>query len=132
MPVHPKHIQTGPNPSTNKTPDTGTSLLLLPNYIVADYYRQVNGAVDNSAAGGYTFPCTTTLPEFTVQIGSYKAVVPSEHINYVPIRPGSATCFGGIQSNGGLPFSIFGDVFLKNQYVVFDSMGPQLGFAPQA
>lgn len=88
--------------------------------------------MDTPSIGGFTFPCTTSLPEFTVQIGSYKAVVPSEYIKYAPIRPGSSTCFGGIQTNGGLPFSILGDIFLKSQYVVFDSMGPQLGFAPQA
>jgi aspergillopepsin I len=46
-------------------------------------------------------------------------------------QQGSA-CFGGLQSSGSIGVNIFGDVFLKSQYVVFDSEGPQLGFAPQA
>jgi aspergillopepsin I len=59
-------------------------------------------------------------------------VLPSEHLNYMPATRDNATCFGGIQSNNGLGFAIFGDVFLKSQYVVFDSEGPRLGFAAQA
>lgn len=112
--------------------DTGTTLMMLPNNIVAAYYRQVSGAQNNPLAGGYTFDCSIQLPDFTLTIGGYDAVVPGSLINYAPITPGSSTCFGGIQSNSGLPFSIFGDVFLKSQYVVFDSNGPRLGFAPQA
>lgn len=65
-------------------------------------------------------------------IGGYNAVVPGKYINYAPVETGSSTCFGGIQSNSGLGLSILGDVFLKSQYVVFDSEGPQLGFAAQA
>jgi aspergillopepsin I len=52
-------------------------------------------------------------------------------MNYAPID--GATCFGGLQSNAGIGFSIFGDIFLKSQYVVFDvSQGsPRIGFGQQ-
>src|SRR5699024_8840397 len=100
--------------------------------IVKEYYKGVNGAENNAQAGRYTFPCKTDLPNFTVAIGDYNAVIPGKYINYAPITEGGDVCFRGIQSNSGLPFSIFGDIFLKSQYVVFDSNGPRLGFAPQA
>lgn len=112
--------------------DTGTTLLLLPDDVVSAYYKQVSGANQDQSAGGYTVPCSTKLPDFTVTIGSYDAVVPGDLINFSPVSQGSSTCFGGIQSNSGMGFSIFGDIFLKSQYAVFDSNGPRLGFAPQA
>jgi aspergillopepsin I len=79
------------------------------------------------------FSCslTATLPDFTVTINGYNAVVPGKLINYAQVTTGSSTCYGGIQSNSGIGFSIFGDIFLKSQYVVFDSQGPRLGFAAQ-
>lgn len=64
--------------------------------------------------------------------GTYKAVTPGKYLKMSPVMEGGSTCFGGMQSNDGMDFSIFGDVFLKNQYVVFDMNGPRLGFAPQA
>lgn len=112
--------------------DTGTTLLLLDDEVVSAYYQQVSGAASDSSAGGYTFDCSATLPDFTVSISGYDAVVPGDLINYAPVSKGSSKCLGGIQSNSGLGFSIFGDIFLKSQYVVFDSNGPRLGFAAQA
>ncbi|KAJ6006045.1 hypothetical protein N7451_003989 [Penicillium sp. IBT 35674x] len=112
--------------------DTGTTLLLLDDEVVSAYYKQVSGAASDSSAGGYTFDCSATLPDFTVTISGYDAVVSGDLINYAPVSQGSSKCFGGIQSNSGLGFSIFGDIFLKSQYVVFDSNGPRLGFAAQA
>jgi aspergillopepsin I len=106
--------------------------MLLPANVVADYYSKVPGASRNISIGGYVFPCETVLPSFTTIIGDYRAVTPAEHINYQPIRPGSPTCFGGIQASANARFSIFGAVFLKSQFAVFDSQGPRLGFAPQA
>lgn len=111
--------------------DTGTTLLLLPSSVVSAYYSQVSGAKNSATAGGYIFSCSAKLPDFSVKIGSYTATVPGSLINYGPSGVGS-TCLGGIQSNTGIGFSIFGDIFLKSQYVVFDSAGPRLGFAPQA
>lgn len=133
--------------------DTGTTLLYLPDNVVDDYYDRVSSASYNNDQGGYTFPCGTTLPSITLTIGSYSAVVPGPFIQYAPIDKASQSefagiempkqgswvctdvicllaCFGGIQSNTGIGFSILGDIFLKSQFVVFDgSDSPRLGFA---
>ena len=110
--------------------DTGTTLLLLPDDIVSAYYAQVSGAQNSQADGGYVFDCSSTLPSITLGIGGYMAVVPGDYINYAPVSAGSSSCFGGIQSNSGIGFTIFGDIFLKSQFVVFNGdTSPQLGFA---
>lgn len=110
--------------------DTGTSLLLLPDDLVSAYYAQVSGSSNSQSDGGYIFDCSAALPDLTLQIEGYSAVVPGSFLNYAPASE-SGSCFGGLQSNSGIGQSIFGDVFLKSQFVVFDDAagGPQLGFA---
>lgn len=114
--------------------DTGTTLLYLPQAVVTAYYKQVSGASYNNQQGGYTYACSTTLPNFTVTIGGAKFVVPGADINYAPIEAGSSTCFGGIQANTGIGFNIFGDIFLKSVFAVFDETqsSPRLGFAEKS
>ena len=107
--------------------DTGTSLMALPDSVVSAYWDSVDGAKLDEQQGGYTFPCRTTLPDFSLQIEGYTAVVPGIYLNYAPIS--RTTCFGGLQSDGDIGISILGDVFLKSQFVVFSNDGPQLGFA---
>lgn len=109
--------------------DTGTTLLLLDDSIVSAYYSKVSGAKYDNSQGGYTFSCSTTLPSFTLGIGSYKAVIPGTFINYAPTDNSGTTCYGGIQSNAGIGFSIYGDIFLKSQFAVFDSDNLRVGFA---
>ncbi|KAI4106201.1 MAG: hypothetical protein L6R37_002288 [Teloschistes peruensis] len=115
--------------SIDSIADTGTTLLYLPSSVVTAYYSKVSGARYDSNQGGYTFPCANTLPSLTLGIGSYKAVVPGSYIKFAPVT--STTCFGGVQSNTGIGFSIFGDIFLKSQFVVFQASPLQLGFGPK-
>ncbi|KIM88212.1 hypothetical protein PILCRDRAFT_250918 [Piloderma croceum F 1598] len=72
---------------------------------------------------GYTFPCSSTLPKLTLGIGTYRAIVPGKYINYAPAD--GSKCFGGVQSNAQVEITIYGDVFFKSQFVIFnDSSTP--------
>jgi len=112
--------------------DTGTTLLLLPDAVVSAYWKKVSGAKLDNTQGGYTFPCSATLPNFSITVGGSVRTVPGSYINYAPVT--STTCFGGLQSDDGIGFAIFGDIFLKSQYVVFDESQstPRLGFGQKA
>ncbi|PSR80571.1 aspartic proteinase, partial [Coniella lustricola] len=107
--------------------DTGTTLLMLPDEIIAAYYAQVDGAEDSTQEGGYIFPCDSTLPDFSFGVGDGVITVPGSYINWAAID--TSTCYGGIQSDASIGFSIFGDIALKAAYVVFDSGNSQVGWA---
>ncbi|TDZ68045.1 Aspergillopepsin-1 [Colletotrichum trifolii] len=113
--------------------DTGTTLMLLPDDIVTAYYKTIRSARFDGASGGFVFNCKDQVPSFTVDVGKYKAVVPGEFMKFAPVDgetiETSKTCYGGIQSAGTLPFAIYGDVFLKSQFVVFHGGNNELGFA---
>lgn len=105
--------------------------MLLSDDVVQEYYGKVQGAKNDQQQGGWVFPCDAKLPDFTLSISGYNAVVPGKFMNYQAV---GSVCFGGLQSvgsSGGVP-NIFGDVFLKSQFVVWDTEGPRIGFAPQA
>ncbi|CAO2652602.1 Nn.00g008850.m01.CDS01 [Neocucurbitaria sp. VM-36] len=114
--------------------DTGTTLIYTDAAIVKAYYAKVSGAKNDSTQGGYVFPCSATLPDFSITVGGVQQKVPGKYVNYAPISAGSSTCFGGIQTDDGIGFSIFGDVFLKSKYVIHEyaSSTPRIGFAQQA
>ncbi|KAM0425753.1 hypothetical protein ACHAPT_009001 [Fusarium lateritium] len=134
--------------------DTGTSLLLLPGEVNQAYYSQVKGAQLDQAAGGFTFPCDSDLPDFSFGVGKAAITIPGAFMNFAPV-PGSATaglnkrryrhkfsglkaaaagqasgmCFGGLQSSDSAGINIFGDVALKAAFVVFDGGNSRIGFA---
>ncbi|OOF91654.1 hypothetical protein ASPCADRAFT_211010 [Aspergillus carbonarius ITEM 5010] len=114
--------------------DTGTSLMLLNEDIVTAYYAEVPNSTYVNSVGGYIYPCNTTLPSFSIAIGSSSlATVPGNLISFSKVgtntTTGQALCYGGIQSNGGTSLQILGDIFLKAFFVVFDMRGPSIGVA---
>lgn len=117
--------------SADSIMDTGTTLLYAPTAWVKAYYAKVSGATNSASAGGYIFPCSATLPSLTVGIGSGRFVIPGSYMNYAPYS--GSQCFGGLQVNTGIGFSIFGDIFIKSQFVIFNQGStPQLGVAAKA
>jgi hypothetical protein len=112
--------------------DTGTTLIYTDAAVVKAYYAKVSGAKIDDEQGGYVFPCKSTTPDFSLTFGGVKQTVPGKYINYAPTATGSSTCFGGIQTDEGIGFSIFGDIFLKSKYVIHEmGTSPRIGFAQQ-
>jgi len=112
--------------------DTGTTLVYTDAAIVQAYYAKVSGAKLDSTQGGYVFPCSATLPNFSITVGGVAQVVPGKYVNYSPVDSSGKTCFGGIQTDDGIGFSIFGDVFLKSKYVIHEAVAgstPRIGLA---
>lgn len=111
--------------------DTGTTLALVPDDVVTAYYAGTGATKDANNGDFYTFPCSTVLPDWSLVIGRTTITVPGQFINFAPIQVGSTTCFGGLQSSKAIGINIYGDIFLKAAYVVFDATNgaPRLGFA---
>ncbi|KAK8092814.1 hypothetical protein PG999_014401 [Apiospora kogelbergensis] len=112
--------------------DTGTSLAMLPQEVNTAYYKQVPGAAMSYSLGGYVFPCDAKIPEFTFKVGDVSITIPPSFINYAVADEEGKKCFGGIQPDTDIGFSIFGDVALKAAFVVFDAgseAAPRLGWA---
>lgn len=119
-------VRTNPNPSP-AIMDTGTTLILADDEVVKSYWSQVQGAKMDE--DGVTFPCNARLPDFHLALGpTYMATVPGVLMNFQRVKRG--TCFGGLQSNNGGGFQIYGDVLFKSQFVVFDGEKKAVGFAP--
>ncbi|KAJ5952650.1 Peptidase aspartic catalytic [Penicillium vulpinum] len=128
----------GPLHQITKTPsaiaDTGTSLMMVSPEVAEAYYKQVDGAIYANNANGYIFPCTSSLPSLSVAIGpGYSVTIPGSFMNWSEVgtntTTGETVCYGGLQSSGSSSMAIYGDVFLKALFVVFDQRGPSLGFA---
>ncbi|KAI9764090.1 MAG: hypothetical protein M1840_008895 [Geoglossum simile] len=113
--------------------DTGTTLILLDQASALAYYTTFDGAVFNEQAQAFLFPCNAVLPDLNIEIEGKTFTVPGSLINFAPAPPilGVDTCIGGIQITPKSPM-IFGDVFFKAVFTVFDAgTPPRLGFAKQ-
>ncbi|KFY01608.1 hypothetical protein O988_02653 [Pseudogymnoascus sp. VKM F-3808] len=113
--------------------DTGTTLILMGDDQVANYYKSVEGSQLDNQQGGYTFPCSATLPSLTVAIGDgNEAVIPAKYLNFAPVDQSGSSCFGSLQPSGNGQQNIYGDTFFNANYGIFDATGPRFGFAATA
>ncbi|KAI0677724.1 acid protease [Trametes maxima] len=107
--------------------DTGTTLLLVSDEVVDAFYGAIDGAVFDDQQGGYKFPTNATIPDISFAVGNTLYKVNPKDIAFGDA--GDGFTFGGIQSRGDMDFDIFGDVFLKSVYAVFNQGEKTVGLA---
>ncbi|KAI1820552.1 aspartic peptidase domain-containing protein [Xylaria intraflava] len=117
--------------------DTGTTLLFAPDASVNTYYSKVPGANFSEEDYGYVVPCNADLPDFLWEIADdagnvAKGAVPGAYLIYAHTT--DELCFAGLQSISALAGveGIFGDIFLKSGFFVFDIKRKRLGAASKA
>lgn len=114
--------------------DTGSTLLMMSDEIVKNYYKKVTASQFAANRGGWIYPCAAKLPDFYVPVGSTYAKIEGKHMTYTKLDTQGRTCFGSLQTlgekNKNLPY-IYGDILFKANYVVFDMKNERIGFAPK-
>ena len=99
--------------------DTGTTLMIIQDDLVAKIYSTIPGAMFDDRQQGWVFPANTPaskMPTVGVAVGETQIIIEKEHLGI-----GNATngmIYGGIQGRGSLNQNIFGDTFLKCVYAV--------------
>ncbi|KAL4245733.1 peptidase A1 family protein [Abortiporus biennis] len=107
--------------------DTGTTLCLVADDVVEAIYNAVEGATFDDEQGGWKYPSNAKVPAVEFAVGDQSFKINPADFGFGPADDGYI--FGGIQSRGDLDFDIFGDVFLKGVYVVFNQGKKTVGLA---
>ncbi|KAF9402296.1 hypothetical protein BGZ94_004966 [Podila epigama] len=111
--------------------DTGTTLMIVPSRLAQLIHRKVTGAA--MVGPSWAVPCDLVRQsrdgsKVELQIEGKRFGIPFEDLVREPTDV-EGMCFSGIQPSSGT-FMIIGDVFIKNNYVVFDQENRRVGFAP--
>ncbi|KAI0533433.1 aspartic peptidase domain-containing protein [Xylaria digitata] len=112
--------------------DTGTTLLLADPAVAEAYYAQVDGAQNDQQQGGFTIPCSANLPDLQLAVGDAMATVKGADLSFAPVDAAGETCFGGLQAGESGGLQVYGDIFFKSNFVVFNGGNNTLGFAEHA
>jgi len=110
--------------------DTGTTLCLVGDDVCSAFYGAISGAKQSSQQQGWVYPSGATLPTLELAVGGKSYTVNPEDIAFQDL--GDGTIFGGVQSRGDMTFDIFGDVFLRSIYAIFDQGNTQFGAVQRA
>ncbi|KAI1766527.1 secreted aspartic proteinase precursor [Hypoxylon sp. FL1150] len=114
--------------------DTGSTLFFAPDEAVSTYFASVPGATYSWKEYGYVLPCNSTPPDFIYELGDKNGgkvtgTVPGAYLVYA--HSTNESCYAGLQSLGEFSAmeGIFGDVFLKSGFAVFDIGNKKFGMA---
>jgi aspergillopepsin I len=79
-------LQTVSQGATAAIADTGTTLMLVNDEIMEAYYAKVPNSQRSTQAGGFIFPCGTTLPDLLVSVGGTHLVrIPGSLAEFAPV-----------------------------------------------
>ncbi|CAG8615240.1 3280_t:CDS:2 [Ambispora gerdemannii] len=132
------NVHVGNNAPLNKSGkliiDTGSSIMLMPSSVTAAIYAQIPGSLYDSDYGGWLLPIDSD-PSISVYFvfSGREFAVPVSDLIWDPI-PDTNLAGGGIQIQPGT-YWIFGGIFIKNVYLIFDrsdSESPKVGIATRA
>ncbi|KAF7730837.1 Type I transmembrane sorting receptor [Apophysomyces ossiformis] len=104
--------------------DTGTTLLILPTDVLHEVAAAYNAK--DVGQGTYTISCDVSkLEPLKFSLAGTEFEVPSESLIFE--KQGN-TCYASFSDGGDS--AIFGDVFIKNNYVIFNQEVPHVQIAP--
>jgi hypothetical protein len=116
---------TDPNGATNlAVADTGSTAIMIPTTPAIKIAKALKLSYNNNLQG-YTVPCSNSLPAVNFHYGSTTFTIPSSIYTY---KTPTGVCFFGI-AGGGDGLAVFGDVFTRAYYTMFDKAGHRVGFA---
>ncbi|KAF9196052.1 1,3-beta-glucanosyltransferase [Haplosporangium sp. Z 11] len=107
--------------------DTGTTLLTLPSEVADWINQQIPGA--KYVNRRWAIPCSSKS-RLQFEIEGKRFSVPSEDlVRGRSCAAGQGMCHSTVQTSSAR-YMILGDVFIKNNYVVFDQNNRRIGIAP--
>ncbi|KAF9434137.1 hypothetical protein BGZ76_008510 [Entomortierella beljakovae] len=116
--------------------DTGTSLVIIGTSAAKAIHDKILGAIFvppmDSESPYWTVPCSLKSSPDNVgfTLGGKTFDIPVADFAYQDLQDGSGSCYSGVQG-GQDNLWILGDVFIKNNYCIFDQgTTPRIGIAP--
>ncbi|KAG0093677.1 hypothetical protein BGZ92_003579 [Podila epicladia] len=116
--------------ASNAIVDTGSSFILFPDYLATAFHRAIPKAQFDSKLG-WLIP---SVGDLTFVLGGVRFSVPISDIvilksEYNGYCMSAVDSWSELAGHGGQSGILLGDLFIKNQYVVYDYQKRQIGFA---
>ncbi|KAF9934626.1 hypothetical protein BGZ65_003653 [Modicella reniformis] len=114
--------------------DTGTTLIIVTDAAAQAVHEKIQGAVISKSEGGWVVPCSLRDATDTISftLAGKDFLVPIADLAWDPLLDNSGFCYSGVQGGQKDGLWILGDMFVKNNYCVFDhnTDKPAIGIAP--